>query len=68
MEFNSYPDLSPEYSYAHKIAAKELLKYCQEFNRWRTAQRRSEVPTQDPRRRGMLLPHVAGKLTPPERH
>ena len=27
MEFDSLPDLSPEHSYAHKIAAKELAKY-----------------------------------------
>jgi hypothetical protein len=67
MEFDSYPDLSPEYSYAHKIAAKELAKYCQEFDRWRTAERRSDVPTQDPRRRGMLVPHPAGTPAPPER-
>jgi len=57
MEFNSYPDLSSEYSDAHKIAARELIKYCQEFERWRTAERCSTGPAQDPRRRGMLVPH-----------
>ena len=68
MEFNSYPDLSPEYSKAHKIAAKELVKYCQEFDRWRTtAERRSAGPAQDPRRRGMLVPHLAVRPAPPER-
>jgi len=50
MELNSYPDLSPEYFNAHKIAAKELAKYCQEFDRWRTAERRSAGLAQDPRR------------------
>jgi len=68
MEFNSYPDLSPEYSKAHKIAAKELVKYCQDFDRWRiTAERRSAGPAQDPRRRGMLVPHLAVRPAPPER-
>ena len=67
MEFNSYPDLSPEYFNAHKIAAKALAKYCQEFDRWRTAERRNAGPAQDPRRRGMLAPHLAVRPAPPER-
>ena len=68
MEFNSYPDLSPEYSYAHKIAAKELLKYCQEFDRWRASMRPYEALAKDPRRRGLLVPDAAGKLAPHEHH
>jgi hypothetical protein len=67
MEFNSYPDLSPEHSYAQKNAAKELVKYCLEFDRWRTTERRSAGLAQDPRRRGMLVPHVAVRPAPPER-
>ena len=67
MEFNSYPDLSPEYSNAHKIAAKALAKYCQEFDRWRTTERHGAGPGQDPRRRGMLAPHLAVRPAPPER-
>ena len=68
MESNSLPDLSPEHSYAHKIAAKELAKYCQEIARWRTAERRNSGLAQDARRRGMPSPHLAGRLAPPERH
>ena len=68
MEFNSFPDLSSEYSDAHKIAAKELIKYCQEFDRWRTAERPYEGLAQNPRRRGMLVPNPAEKPAPPERH
>jgi len=68
MELNSYPDLSPEYFNAHKIAARELVKYCQEFDRWRiTVERRIAGLSQDPRRRGMLAPHLPGKPVPPER-
>ncbi len=67
MELNSYPDLSPEYSNAHKIAARELAKYCQEFDRWRRAERFSAGLAQDPRRRGMLVPHLAVRPAPPER-
>jgi GH24 family phage-related lysozyme (muramidase) len=31
----SLPHLSPEHELAHKIAAQEQTKYCQEFWRWR---------------------------------
>jgi hypothetical protein len=68
MEADSYPDLSPEHSYAQKNAAKELVKYCLEFDRWRAAKRRSECLAQDARRRGILVPHLAGRAAPPERH
>ena len=67
MESDSYPDLSPEHSYAQENAAKELVKYCLEFDRWRTSERCSSGLTQDPRRRGMLVPHPAGTPAPPER-
>lgn len=68
MEFNSYSGLSSEYSNAHKIAARELIKYCQEFDSWYEAGRRMEVRAQDLRGRGMLVPHTAGGPAPPERH
>jgi len=68
MESYSYPDLSPEYSNAHKIAARELAKYCQEFDRWRTTvDRRIAGLAQDPRSRGMLAQHLPGRPVPPER-
>jgi len=67
MDFDSYPDLSPEYFNAHKIAARELVKYCKEFDRWLTTERRIVGRAQDPRRRGMLVPHPALRPAPPER-
>jgi hypothetical protein len=67
MEFNALPDLSPQYFSAHKIAAREMVKYCQEFDRWLAAERFSAGLTQDPRRRGMLVPHLAVRQAPPER-
>jgi len=68
MESDSYSDLSPEYSDAQKIAAKELLKYCLEFDRWRTAKRRKSGLAQDPRTRGMTASPLAERAAPPERH
>jgi len=68
MESSFYPDLSPEYFNAHKIAARALVKYCQEFDRWHTTvDRRIAGLAQDPRRRGMLAPHLPGGPVPPER-
>ncbi len=67
MEFNFYPDLSPEYLNAHKIAARELAKYCQEFDRWLRTERFSAGLAPDPRRRGMLAPRLAVRPAPPER-
>jgi hypothetical protein len=66
MESNSLPDLSPEHSYAHRIAAKELAKYCQEFARWRTAKRRNSGLVQDPGRRENLLPRLNEEPGPPK--
>jgi hypothetical protein len=67
MDFSSYPDLSPEQVYAHKIAARELAKYVQDFDRWLRAERRIAGRAQDPRRRGMLVPHPTGWPVPPVR-
>ena len=39
MSSYTLPDLSPEQISAHQLAAQELAKYCQEFARWRKAQR-----------------------------
>jgi hypothetical protein len=66
MESNSLPDLSPEHSYAHKIAAKELAKYCQEIARWRTAQRVSSGLVHSPQRREIPVPRLNGKPGPLE--
>jgi len=35
MTSDPYPNLSPEQEFAHKLAAQELAKYCQELSRWR---------------------------------
>jgi len=66
MEFNSLPDLSPEHLYAHKIAAKELAKYCQEFARWRTAKRGSAGLVHSPRTREIPVPRLNEKPGPLE--
>jgi len=66
MEFNSLPDLSPEHSYARRIAAKELAKYCQEFARWRTAKRGSAGLVHSPQRREIPVPGLNKKPGPLE--
>jgi hypothetical protein len=65
MESEFHPDISPEYSDPHKIAAMELVRYCLEFDRWRKARLGSEALAQDLRRRGMLAPILAGRVAPP---
>ena len=39
MALDSLPHLSPEQEFAHKLAAQELAKYCQEFSRWRKSKK-----------------------------
>jgi GH24 family phage-related lysozyme (muramidase) len=39
MPSDTLPELSPEQNFAHKLAAQELAKYCQEFSRWRKTKR-----------------------------
>ena len=41
MPSESVHDFSPEQEFAHKLAAQELAKYCQEFSRWRKTKRGS---------------------------
>jgi len=66
MELDSYPDLSPEQLYAHKVAAKELVRYCEEFARWRTAKRGIARSVQSPRMRENLVPRLNEKPEPPK--
>ena len=33
------PELSPEQDFARKLAARELVRYCEEFARWRRTKR-----------------------------
>jgi hypothetical protein len=35
MPSDSLSRFSPEQEFAHKLAAQELAKYCQDFSRWR---------------------------------
>jgi len=39
MPSESLSDLSAEQVSAHKFAARELARYCQEFSRWRKTKR-----------------------------
>lgn len=64
MEFDSFPELSPEHLYAHKLAAKELVKYCEEFARWRTALRDSAGLVNPARMRKFPLPCLNEKPGP----
>jgi hypothetical protein len=52
MASNSVSDLSPEQVYAHKFAAQELAKYCQEFSSWRRTKRASAVLDKSPQAQG----------------
>jgi hypothetical protein len=65
MAFDSLTDLSPEHAYAHRIAAKALAKYCQEFARWRAAERVSTGLPQSKRPQGMLVTPLTEKPDPP---
>jgi len=39
MTSDSFPHLSLEQEFAHKLAAQELTKYCQDFSRWRESKK-----------------------------
>ena len=68
MTSDSLPHLSPEQEFAHKLAAQELAKYCQEFSRWRKSKGRSAVSEKSPRAQGMLVSPPMKKLDPPAPH
>lgn len=53
MASNFLPDFSPEHARAHRIAAKELFRYWQEFARWRTAERVSASAPRSLQPKGM---------------
>jgi hypothetical protein len=55
MPSDSLPDLSPEQEFAHKIAARELAKYCEEFSRWRIRKRGRAASEKSQRVQGMLI-------------
>jgi hypothetical protein len=68
MASNSLPDLSPEHANAHKIAARALAKYWQEFARWRTADRVSAGSLRPLRPQGMLVTPLTKKPDPSVTH
>ena len=65
MAFNSLTDFSAEDAYAHRIAAKELTKYWQEFARWRAVEWVSTGSAKPPRPQGMPVTPLAKKPDPP---
>jgi hypothetical protein len=64
MPSDSLPDLSPEQEFAHKLAAQELAKYCQEFSRWRIRKRGRAASEKSQRVQGMLIPPPLKKPDP----
>jgi hypothetical protein len=68
MSSNTLPDLSPEHAYARRIAARELARYCQEFDRWRTRKRDSAGSVHSPRLGRILVPRLNEKPGPLEPH
>jgi hypothetical protein len=68
MASDSLPHLSPEQEFAHKLAAQELAKYCQEFSRWRNSKGCSAASEKSPRVQGMLVSPPMKKPDPPVPH
>lgn len=68
MSSDSLPHLSPEQEFAHKLAAQELAKYCQEFSRWRKSKGYSAASKKSQRAQGMLDSPPMKKLDPPVPH
>jgi hypothetical protein len=64
----SRPNLSPEQEFAHKLAARELAKYCQEFSRWRITKRGHAATEEFQRAQGKLVPPPMKKTDPPVPH
>jgi hypothetical protein len=61
--------LSPEQEFAHKLAAQELAKYCQEFSRWRKSKGCSAASEKSQRAPGgMLVSPAMKKPDPPVPH
>jgi len=56
MPSESFPDLSSEQESAHKIAAQELARYCQDFSRWRKTKRGRAASEKSQPAQGVLVP------------
>ena len=65
MSPNDLPDLSPEAAYALRIAARELVRYCEDFAYWRNTKRGS-LAVQSLPKQAALLPHLMRNPRPPE--
>jgi hypothetical protein len=68
MPSDTSPDSSPEQSFAHKLAAQELAKYCQEFSRWRRTKRGSAALEKSLPAQGAPGPISPKKSDPPAPH
>jgi len=68
MSHKALPELPPEHADAHKIAARELVRYWQEFGRWRAAKRTSGNWFTSPRMWRLPFMPLTEKPRPPERH
>jgi hypothetical protein len=68
MASDSVPELSSEQVLAHKLAAQEVAKYCQEFSRWRMTKRGSAASQESRRVQRPLIPPPMKKPTPTVQH
>jgi len=68
MSSDSLPHLSPDQEFAHKLAAQELAKYCQEFSRWRKSKGYSAASQESQRAQGMLVSPPMKKPDPAVPH
>jgi len=65
MSSDFLPEFSLEQEFAHKLAAQELAKYCEEFARWRRTKKDWAVMDKSAPKRGMLVPPATRKPAPP---
>ena len=56
MQSEPFADLSSEQEFAHKIAAQELARYCQDFSRWRKTKRGRAASEKSQPAQGVLAP------------
>ena len=68
MASGSLANLSPEQEIAHKLAAQELAKYCEEFSRWRKTKGGSAASNKSLPAQGTLAPTPVKKPDPPAPH
>ena len=65
MSANPFPGLSLELAHAHRLAARELVKYCEDFARWRNTKEGCLSVLSLPKQ-PVLLPHPMRKPHLPE--